>query len=118
MRCQQPSGLPFLTMASDPASLEPGGPDRWQPWTLHSQSLELLPGGAWRVMATLTTHQTLGLVELRLAVDPEHSRGDWLVLRGRGVLDRRAFPTSNPAWTFDPMTRLELAVHARRKESG
>ena len=101
-------------MASDPASLEPGGADRRQPWTLHSQSLELLPGGAWRVMASLTTHQTLGLVELRMEVDPEHSRRDWLVLRGRGVLDRRAFPTSNPAWSFDPTLRLELALHARR----
>jgi hypothetical protein len=39
------------------------------------------------------------------------------VLRGRGVLDRRAFPTSKPAWSFDPTIRLELAVHARRKES-
>jgi hypothetical protein len=69
-------------------------------------------------MATLTTHQTLGLVELRLAVDPERSRGDWLVLRGRGVLDRRFFPTSRRAWSFGPMPRLELAVHARRRESG
>jgi hypothetical protein len=46
-------------------------------------------------MATLTTHRALGLVELRLAVDPEHSRGDWLVLRGRGVLDGRAFATAS-----------------------
>jgi hypothetical protein len=68
-------------------------------------------------MATLTTHQTLGLVELRLAVDPEHSRGDWLVLRGRGVLDRRASATGKRAWSFDPTIRLELAVHAKRKES-
>jgi hypothetical protein len=75
-------------------------------------------GGVWRVMATLTTHQTLGLVELRLAVDPVHSRRDWLVLRGRGVLERRFFPTGKPAWSFGPMPRLELAVHARRKESG
>ena len=73
---------------------------------------------AWRIMVTLTTHQTLGLVELRLAVDPEHSRRDWLVLRGRGVLERRALPTSRPAWSFDQMTRLELAVHAKRMESG
>ena len=117
---RQPSGLPFLTMASDPTSLEPGAADRQQQWwwRLRSHSLEILPGGAWRVMATLTTHQTLGLVELRLAVDPEHSRRDRLVLRGRGVLDRRTFPTSKPAWSFDPMTRLELAVHAKRKESG
>ena len=120
IRFQQPSGLRALTMTLAPASLEPGVADRQQQWwwTLHSQSLEILPGGAWRVMATLTTHQTLGLVELHLAVDPEHSRGDWLVLRGRGVLERRAFPTSKPAWSFDPMTRLELEVHAKRKESG
>jgi hypothetical protein len=69
-------------------------------------------------MATLTATETLELVELRLKVDPEHSRRDWLVLRGRGVLDRRALPTTKPAWSFDPTTRLELAVHARRKESG
>jgi hypothetical protein len=106
-------------MALAPAGLEPGDADR-QPWwwRLHSQSLEVLPGGAWRVMAALTFHQTLGLVELRLAVDPEHSRRDWLVLRGRGVLDRRFFPTSRRAWSFGPMPRLELAVHARRQESG
>ena len=118
IRFQQPSGLPVLTMASAPASLEPGDANQQQQWwwTLNSQSLEILAGGAWRVMATLTTHQTLGLVELRLEVDPEHRRRDWLVLRGRGVLDRRAFPTSKPAWSFDPTTRLELAVHAKRKE--
>jgi hypothetical protein len=116
---QQPSGLPVLTMALAPAGPEPGDADRQQQWwRLHSQSLEILPGGVWRVMATLTTHQTLGLVELRLAVDPEPSRRDWLVLRGRGVLERRFFPTSRPAWSFGPMPRLELAVHARRRESG
>ena len=122
IRFQQPSGLPFLTMASDPASLEPGDADRqqqWWWWRLHSHSLEILPGGAWRVMATLTTHQTLGLVELRLAVDPEHSRRDRLVLRGRAVLDRRTFPTSKPAWSFDPTIRLDLAARqTSRKEAG
>ena len=94
---RQPSGLPVLTMALDPASLEPGAADRQQQWRwrLHSQSLEVLPGGARRVMATLTTHQPLGLVELRLTADSEHSRRDWLVLLGRGVLDRRAFPPTN-----------------------
>jgi hypothetical protein len=120
IRFQQPSGLPVLTMALAPAGLEPGDADRQQQswWRLHSQSLEILPSGVWRVMATLTFHQTLGLVELRLAVDPEHSRGDWLVLRGGGVLERRAFPTSRRAWSFGPMPRLELAVHVRRKEAG
>jgi hypothetical protein len=117
IRFQQPSDLPVLTMAWDPASLEPGAADRQRWWTLHSQSLEILPGGAWRIMATLTTHQPLGLVELRLEVDPEDSRRDGLVLRGRGALDRRTFPTSKPAWSFDPTIRLELAVHARRKGS-
>jgi hypothetical protein len=117
---QQPSGLPVLTMALAPAGLEPGAADRQQQWwwRLHSQSLEILPGGVWRVMATLTAHQTLGLVELRLAVDPVHSRRAWLVLRGRGVLERRFFPTSRRPWSFGPRTRLELAVHARRREAG
>jgi hypothetical protein len=116
---RQPSGLPVLTMALAPAGLEPGDADRQQQWwRLHSQSLEILAGGVWRVMATLTTHQTQGLVELCLAVDPGHSRRDRLVLRGRGVLERRFFPTSKPAWSFGPMPRLELTMHARRRESG
>src|SRR4029453_285855 len=110
IRFQQPSGLPVLTMASAPASLEPGAADRQRWGTLHSHSLEILPGGAWRVMATLATHRTLGLVELRWEVPPEHRPRGWLVLRVGGVLDRRAFPTSRPAWSFDPMTRLELTV--------
>jgi hypothetical protein len=66
-------------------------------------------------MATLITHRTLELVELRMEVDPEHSRGDWLVLRGRAVLDRRALATGKRAWSFDPKIQLELEVHARRE---
>jgi len=127
---QQRSGLPVLTMVLDAAGPETGagdlnavlgGPDagaarqRW--WTLHSQSLEILPGGVWRVMATLTAHRTLGLVELRLEVDPERRHRDWLVLRGRGALDRRAFATGTRPWSLDPTIRLELAVHARRVET-
>jgi polyisoprenoid-binding protein YceI len=130
IRFQQPSGLPVLTMAFDPPSLQTGdadlnamlgGPDmgavrrqRW--WTLDSQSLEILPSGTWRVMATLTAHSTPGLVELGLEVDPKASGRDWLVLRGRGVLDRRAFATGKWASSLDPTIRLELAVHARRVE--
>lgn len=83
---------------------------RW--WTLHSQSLEILPSGAWRVMATLTAYSTPGLVELRLEVDPEQSRRGWLVLRGRGVLDRRALAIGRRAWRFHPTIRLDLAVRA------
>jgi hypothetical protein len=117
VRFRQPSGLPVLTMALDPASLEPGDADRRQRWwTLHRRSLEILPGGAWRVMATLTTHETQGLVELRLEADPKQSGHGWLVLRGRGVPDRLAFATSKRAWSFDPMARLELAIRARRAE--
>jgi polyisoprenoid-binding protein YceI len=79
---EQPSGLPVLTMALDPASAEPHGTDleavlggsdvvdaardRW--WTLRSESLEILPTDAWRVMATLTTTGTPRLVELHLEV--------------------------------------------------
>jgi polyisoprenoid-binding protein YceI len=104
IRFQQPSGLPVLTMTLDPASLETHdadldamlrGPDyfdavrhRW--WTLRSESLEVLPGGTWRVMATLTARGTAALVELHLEVDPGASGPDALVLTGRGVLDRRA----------------------------
>ena len=107
---EQPSGLPVLTLAVDPAGVEPhdtdlnamlGGPDlvdvrrhRW--WTLHSQRLEVLPTGAWRVMATLIANGTSGLVELHLEVDSEASSPNGLVLRGRGVLDRRGFGIARP----------------------
>ena len=85
IRFRQPSSLPVLTMALDPASITTGdadldamlrGPDvfdvsshRW--WTLRSESMEVLPGGVWRVMATLTVNGAAGLIELRLEVDPE-----------------------------------------------
>ena len=116
IRFQQPSGLPVLTMALAPASLEPGDADRQRWWRLHSQSLEVLPGGAWRVMATLTTPRTIGLVELHLEVDPQQRR-DRLVLRGRGVLERQAVATGQRAWGLAPTVRLELAVQARRAET-
>jgi polyisoprenoid-binding protein YceI len=131
IRFQQPSGLPVLTMALDPASVETGdadldamlrGPDvvdvmgpRW--WTLHSESLEVLPNGTWRVMATLTATGTAGLVELHLEVDTLASRRDWLVMRGRGVLDRRTFGIGKRAWSFGPKIQLDLAVHATRVET-
>jgi hypothetical protein len=56
---------------------------RW--WTLRSESLEILPTDAWRIMAILTAAGTPGMVELHLEVDREASRPDWLVLRGRGA---------------------------------
>jgi polyisoprenoid-binding protein YceI len=128
VRFQQPSGLPVLTMALDPASVETQdadldamlrGPDyfdavrhRW--WTLRSESLEVLPTGTWRVMATLTARGTTALVELRFAVIPEASRPDTLVLLGRGVLDRRAFGIGRLAWSFDPQIQLDLTLRARR----
>jgi polyisoprenoid-binding protein YceI len=127
---QQPSGLPVLTIAVDPASAQthvgdldaklrrPEGLDvqrhRW--WTLRSESLEILPTGAWRVMATLTTNGTSGLVELHLEIDAKASSADRLVLRGRGVLDRRVFGIGRPASTFSPQIRLDLALRARRVE--
>jgi polyisoprenoid-binding protein YceI len=131
IRFQQPSGLPVLTMALDPASLETQGarldamlrgPDavdvlrhRW--WTLRSESLEVLAGGTWRVMATLTANGTQGLVELRLEVDPEASGHHWLVLRGRGVLERRAFGMGKRASLLGPTIQLNLTVRARRVET-
>jgi polyisoprenoid-binding protein YceI len=132
IRFQQPSGLPVLTMALDPAIVETHDADRdtmrcdpdvydvlrhrW--WILHSESLEVLPGGTLRVMATLTAKGTQGLVELRLEVDPEASDCDWLVLSGQGVLDRRAFGMGNRASIFDPTIQLDLAVRARKVETG
>ena len=126
---EQPSGLPVLTIALDPASVEPhdtdldtmlGGPgvgdvQRYRWWTLRCESLEVLPSGTWRVMATFTATGNPGLVELRLEVDPKASSPDSLVLRGRGLLDRRAFGIASPASTF-PKIRLDLVVRARRVE--
>jgi GrpB-like predicted nucleotidyltransferase (UPF0157 family) len=92
---EQPSGLPVVTMALDPASVETHdadldarlrGPEavdvlrhRW--WQLRSDSLEILPSGAWRIMATL---------------------------------DRPAFGIGRPASTLSRQIRLDLAVRARR----
>jgi polyisoprenoid-binding protein YceI len=128
VRFQQPSGLPVLTMTLDPASVETQdadldaklrGPDyfdavrhRW--WTLRSESLEVLPTGIWRVMATLTARGTTALVELRLEVDPQASGPDGLELRGQGVLDRRVFGIGKQAWRVDPQIQLDLAVRANR----
>jgi GrpB-like predicted nucleotidyltransferase (UPF0157 family)/polyisoprenoid-binding protein YceI len=125
---KQPSGLPVLTMALDPASVETHDADldarlrspevfdvlrhRW--WLLRSESLEILPSGAWRVMATLTANGTAGAIELRLEVDPAASSPTWLVLRGRGLLDRRALGIGRPASTCSRQIRLDLAVRARR----
>jgi quercetin dioxygenase-like cupin family protein len=55
---EQPSGLPVLTMALDPASVELTDVmgHRW--WTLRSESLEVLAAGTWRVMATLIANGT------------------------------------------------------------
>jgi polyisoprenoid-binding protein YceI len=130
IRFEQPSGLPVLTIALDPASIQPhhsdldamlGGPEvvdtqgpRW--WTLHSQSLEVLPTGAWRVIATLTANGAPALVELHLEVDPGPGEPDWLVLRGQGVLDRRAFDLARQVSTIRSQIRLGLAVRARRTE--
>jgi polyisoprenoid-binding protein YceI len=127
-RFEQPSGLPDLTIALDPASIQTHDADldarlrspevfdvqrhRW--WTLRSESLEILPTGAWRVMATLTTTGTPALVELRLEVDPKASSAGWLALQGHGVLDRRAFGIGSPALTFSSQIRLDLSVRARR----
>jgi hypothetical protein len=81
---------------------------------LRSESLEVLATGAWRVMATLTARGTAALVELRFAVIPEASGPDTLVLRGRGVLERRAFGIGKQTWSFDPQIQLDLVVHANR----
>jgi polyisoprenoid-binding protein YceI len=127
---EQPSRLPVLTMALDPASVQTHDPDldtrlrgsevfdvlrhRW--WTLRSESLEVLSSGIWRVMAALTAIGTAGPVELRLEVDSTASSSDWLVLRGWGLLDRRALGIGGPGSTFSSQIRLELAVRARRVE--
>ena len=131
VRFEQPSGLPVLTMTLDAASVEPhdadldamfGGPDaknvlrhRW--WTLRSESLEILPTGAWRVMVILTANSASGLVELRLEVDPVANHCDWLVLRGHAVLDRHALGIVGAASTLTP-SGLDLSVRATRVVTG
>jgi polyisoprenoid-binding protein YceI len=128
VRFEQPSGLPVLTMALDPASVETQDADldamlrgpnyfdamrhRW--WTLRSESLEILPTGTWRVMATLTARGTTALVELRFEVIPGASGPDTLVLQGRGVLDRRAVGIGRQAWSFGPQIQLDLTLRANR----
>ena len=109
-------------MALDPLSEEtqdtnldtrPRGPDvldvmQHRRWTLPNESLEVLPAGTLRVMATLTARGTAGLLELRFEVDAGASGPDWLVLRGREVLDRRAFGMCRQASIFDPEIWLGL----------
>jgi hypothetical protein len=63
-------------------------------------------------MATLTARGATGLIELRFETDPRASDRDWLVLRGRGVVDRRT--SGKRAWIFDPTIQLDLTVRARR----
>ena len=65
-------------------------------------------------MATLTINGTSSLIGLRLELDPKASSTDWLVLRGHGVLDRRAFGIGSPASAFSSQIRLDLVVRARR----
>jgi hypothetical protein len=123
---RQPSGRPVLSVALAPAGVAPGaadldamrrGPDTvdvigpWW-WTLRSESLEILPTGTWRIMATLTAYRSHGLVELRLEVDREAIRRDQLVLRGRGLLDRRAFAMGKRAWSLGSKAQLDLALRA------
>jgi hypothetical protein len=107
VRFEQPSRLPTLTMALDPAAVTG---HRW--WTLRSESLEVLPTGTWRVMATLTTHGTATLVDLRFEIQASHP--DRLVLRGRGALDRRALGLARPPSIRNQRVRLDLELHARR----
>src|SRR3546814_9757235 len=49
---------------------------------------------------------------LSLEVDPKASRRHVLVLRGRGVLDRRALGLGRRAWGLGPKIQLGLALHA------
>jgi hypothetical protein len=124
IRFQQPSGLPVLTMVLDPPGTERkepnldalgGGPDvAGLRWILRSESLEILPSGTWRIMATLTARGRSGLVELLLDVDLAASRHDLLVLTGRGVLDRWALGIGKRALLVGPRLQLELALQATR----
>ena len=115
---QQPSGLPVLTMALDPAGADSFDVTRHRWWTLRSESLEVLPGGTWRVMATRVTNGDPELVELRFEVDLQASGPDRLVLHGRGVLDRRAFGLGTRASVLGRTVQLHVAVHASRVAIG
>ena len=86
---------------------------RW--WTLHSQSLEILPTGTWRSWRP----------------SPPEARQAWSSCASRstrspaatcwccedGVLDRRALAIGKRAWILGPGIQLELAVYATQVET-
>ena len=53
-------------------------------------------------------------MDLYFEVDPVSSDHDRLVLRGRGVLDRRTFWMGKPPSTRSPRVRLDLELRATR----
>ena len=54
-----------------------------------------------------------------MELDPEHSRRDRLVLRGRAVLDRRTFASGKRGLDFRPDDPADLvARQTSRKEAG
>ena len=101
-------------MALDPAGIDSSDVTRQRWWTLRSESLEVLPGGGWRVMATLVADDDPELVELRFEVDLQASGPDRLVLQGRGMLDRHAFGLGPWASVFSRTVQLHVAVRASR----
>jgi hypothetical protein len=116
---EQPSGLPVLTMALAPAGLEPGAADRQQQcWRLTARAWRSCPvasGGSWPPSPPTRRWDWWSRA---WRSTPSTAAGTGWCCGGGGVLDRRFFPTSRPPWSFGPMPRLELAVHARRQESG
>ena len=123
IRFQQPSGLPVLTIALDPASIQTqqrlladsdvgavsssgGGRCAARAW----RSCPAASGESWPPSPPTAPQ---GLVELHLEIEPVPSDPDWLVLRGGGVLDRAAF-AGKRASNLGPQIRLELAVRARK----
>jgi hypothetical protein len=106
------TGADLDAMLGDPDAVDVKGP-RW--WMLRSESLEILPTGTWRVMATLTPgHRRPGRAALRDRPqgEPPQPASD----ERTGGAGSTAFGTGKRAWIFGPKIQLDLAVHATRVE--
>lgn len=126
IRFQQPSGLPVLTMALEPASVKTqaadldatgAGPDDLRPTVVDAAQRK--PGGpAHRHLAGHgDPHQRPGQLRPGRAapeVDQPASRRQLLVLTGKGTLDRQAVGVGRRAPIVGPRIQLDLAMHATR----
>jgi hypothetical protein len=121
IRFEQPSGLPVLTIALDPASIQTdsavlagsnvGAVSKQRWWTLRSESLEILSCGTWRVMATLTANGTQGWSSCTWRSSPRPAtltgwccgEGEyWIELPSVASGPRSSAPRSGWSWLCGP----------------